>query len=131
MDGQLLASPNGSYVWKAPDLIFNSSAAKCTDRLPEQATNSKLWEPERRKMDACLSLCHSSGGEEELSFEKNGNQSRWDGPAKDVGRSALCVGSLIHRSDGCTRAAFAHTHKHSANPQIQKTSYKATESVNS
>lgn len=49
MDGQLLASPNGSYVWKAPDLIFNSSAAKCADRLPEQATNSKLWELERKK----------------------------------------------------------------------------------
>lgn len=91
MDGQLLASPNGSYVWKAPDLIFNSSAAKCADGLTDQATKSKHWELERRKMDACLPFCHSSGGEEELSLEKNGDRRGAEGPGMDGGRTALCV----------------------------------------
>lgn len=35
MDGQLQAGPSGSCVWKAPNLTFNSPAAKCADRLPE------------------------------------------------------------------------------------------------
>jgi hypothetical protein len=46
MDGQLLVGPHGSYVWKALDLIFNSSTAKCADRLPEQKSptaNTRSW----------------------------------------------------------------------------------------
>lgn len=50
-DGQLLVGPNGSYVWKPLDLIFNSSAAKCADRLSEQKSPLETLRTWRREMN--------------------------------------------------------------------------------
>lgn len=35
MDGQLQAGPSRSCVWNAPNLTFNSPAAKCADSLSQ------------------------------------------------------------------------------------------------
>lgn len=58
MDGQLLAGPNRSNVWKAADLILDSLTTKCADRLPEgkSPTANSGNQREGKGMLICLSV---------------------------------------------------------------------------
>ena len=105
----------------------------CRQAPRKKVTKSKLCELERRKMDACLSLYHSSGTEEQRGWRDHGDQCSWDGMGRMRRMALHLCKSLINRSDKCTLAACTHTHTHTLrhSPNPKKLPWKTTEYINS